>query len=89
MEKIKLAIWGIGLYGTFLKMSFDLSGPEDMEPVCYGDDELSEKPLVDGIQAVSTDELAGMYQAGNVIPFFRRYGEYPPALEKLKIYGIS
>ncbi len=66
MEKIRLAIWGIGLYGTFLKTAFDLSGPEDMEVVCFSDDEIPENRMSDGKEAVTTDELAKMYAEGNI-----------------------
>lgn len=65
-DKIRIAIWGIGLYGTFLKTAFELKGPHDMELVCYADDEIPEDRRTDGLLTVSTEELAKRYADGEV-----------------------
>ncbi|MCR5503238.1 MAG: radical SAM protein [Lachnospiraceae bacterium] len=66
MDSIKLAIWGIGLYETFLKTAFDLTKPAGLELVCRADDRLPENMPADGLKVVTTEELASLYARGEV-----------------------
>ena len=38
MDNIRIAIWGVELYGVFLKTAFDILKPEGLELVCYSTD---------------------------------------------------
>jgi MoaA/NifB/PqqE/SkfB family radical SAM enzyme len=63
MEKIKIAIWGQGLFATILHTLVRLTAPEDMELVCFGAEEAG---TFEGVPVLSLPELAEKYASGEI-----------------------
>ncbi|MCR5128367.1 MAG: radical SAM protein [Lachnospiraceae bacterium] len=60
MDNIRIALWGYGELGVFLKTAFDIKKPVGLEFVCFGDDKEEEESVV------SAEKMGEMYRAGEI-----------------------
>lgn len=90
MDNIRIAIWGVELYGVFLKTAFDILKPEGLELVCYSTDNPDEKNQQDNLPVYTTKKLGEMYQAGEVhaVILAVHHSKLHPLACKLMLEGI-
>ena len=57
MENIRIALWGNGSYGVFLKTAYDMLIPEGIEFVCYGTEKNEGKAIQNGLPVYDDQKI--------------------------------